>query len=55
MGTTNTASNPFVQGLPTKNDLEEVDLPKEVLELFKAERFYLGKVPDVKPPLALIN
>ncbi|SCU89458.1 LAME_0E03642g1_1 [Lachancea meyersii CBS 8951] len=46
---------PFVQGVAAQEELSEADLPKEVLDYFKAERFQLGKVPDVAPPAVLIN
>ncbi|CEP61439.1 FG-nucleoporin NUP42 LALA0_S03e02894g [Lachancea lanzarotensis] len=45
----------FVQGLPPAEQLSETDLPKEVVTYFKADRFELGKVPDIAPPLVLIN
>ncbi|AAS54375.2 AGL116Cp [Eremothecium gossypii ATCC 10895] len=45
-----------VQGLPTADDkITEDELPREILDAFKAERFTLGHIPGVAPPLTLIH
>ncbi|AGO13753.1 AaceriAGL116Cp [[Ashbya] aceris (nom. inval.)] len=45
-----------VQGLPTADDkITEDELPREILDAFKAESFTLGHIPGVAPPLTLIH
>ncbi|SCU81758.1 LADA_0C00914g1_1 [Lachancea dasiensis] len=45
----------FIQGLPEESTLSESDLPKEVVDYFKADNFTIGKVPDIPPPSTLVN
>ncbi|SCV04067.1 LANO_0G07954g1_1 [Lachancea nothofagi CBS 11611] len=54
-GPMNPHAKTFVQGLPMEQEISESDLPKEVIEYFRSERFALGKVPDIPPPAMLIN
>ncbi|CUS22128.1 LAQU0S04e08834g1_1 [Lachancea quebecensis] len=53
-GSNNTAST-FVQGLSTGKELKESDLPIEIIEYFKSDRFTLQKVPDNPPPAGLVS
>ncbi|AMD21119.1 HEL162Wp [Eremothecium sinecaudum] len=53
-----TFSNPaqFVLGLPTEEENVPIEeLPVDVVNLFKAQSFTLGNVPDRPPPRALIS
>ncbi|AET39246.1 FG-nucleoporin NUP42 Ecym_4169 [Eremothecium cymbalariae DBVPG len=46
----------FVQGLPTADDkITEDDLPTEILNEFRADKFTLRNVPDAPPPLTLVS
>ncbi|SCU96763.1 LAFA_0G07976g1_1 [Lachancea sp. 'fantastica'] len=54
-GTGHSNQSRFVQGLSSAEEPSETDLPKEVIDYFRADRFELGKVPDIAPPSVLIN